>query len=398
MEWKNAKHIKGNLFEIPERWLNLHFYEALNTLFRVENALRVFVYIILKKKYLSQWLKQSIPNEEGSQGTIESIAKKRMTQAKSFGYLGCDISCPIMHLTSGELIQLITSAAHWPLFKDHFLGAKDIIRNKLDEIGSVRNALAHFRPVRKDDVEVIKQNAKHVLAAVETCLSSVLNISDAVPTNTAEPWYQELSIMGNDSCNLSFTQSNDESWIGLNLEYSCLLVDSAEYFQYSITYKVLTLKSSAILIGHSSLASKVSHLSEIVPYTEKLDGVVPKFRKILKFVFARSTLASDYAEIKSGFETILRQISEQTELIRQDHSARGKLVVAVNVIASASVPEGGTIPLWNLQTAPLWDLVQPHHPPEYWGALGYYASHDFVGGTPQYPWMPEQVARWESPF
>ncbi|MCK4373616.1 MAG: hypothetical protein KAW61_10725, partial [candidate division Zixibacteria bacterium] len=74
MEWKKAKHVKGNLFEIPERWLNLHYYEALNILFRVENALRVFVYIVLKKEYKSEWLEQSIPIEGGTLGTISSIA------------------------------------------------------------------------------------------------------------------------------------------------------------------------------------------------------------------------------------------------------------------------------------------------------------------------------------
>ena len=183
MKWKRAKPIKDG-FNIPQRWVYLIYYEAFNLLFRIENALRIFVYIVLKNELRDKWADAVIDNDE--QGTLNSLAKKRMSQAQTFGYLGHTITCPVMHLNSGELTRLIVSEAYWKLFKPYFLGSKEIIKSKLDEIGSIRNSLAHFRPIRADDVDVIKQNSKHVLLGIERFLEQVLLQSDVVPTNTPD--------------------------------------------------------------------------------------------------------------------------------------------------------------------------------------------------------------------
>ena len=54
MEWKKSEKKDGNTYQIPERWLHLYYYEALNVLFRFENSLRVFVYVVLKKKRIQR--------------------------------------------------------------------------------------------------------------------------------------------------------------------------------------------------------------------------------------------------------------------------------------------------------------------------------------------------------
>ena len=161
MDWKSAKRKDDGTLEIPDRWLHLHYYEALNILFRMENALRVFVYVVLKNNFKDKWSEAAIQTLEDNQSTIAAAAAKRLAQARGFGYLGYEISSPLMYLNSGELVRLICSDTYWELFKPFFRGKKEIIRTKLDEIGSVRNALAHFRPLKYDDVEVIKQNVSH---------------------------------------------------------------------------------------------------------------------------------------------------------------------------------------------------------------------------------------------
>ncbi len=75
-----------------------------------------------------------------------------------------------MYLNGGELTRLITSDAYWEIFHKHFKGKKELIRTKLDEIGTIRNSLAHFRPLRSDDVELIKQNIRHVFIGIEEYL------------------------------------------------------------------------------------------------------------------------------------------------------------------------------------------------------------------------------------
>ncbi|MBO9703689.1 MAG: hypothetical protein J7604_26020, partial [Sporocytophaga sp.] len=161
MDWKEAKNIDNNNYELPGDWLKMEYFEALNILFRIENSLRVFVYIILKNQFNEKWKDLTVTSDDEEQSTINAIAKRRLAQDKNYAYLGYILNSPLLHLTSGELIRIITHDSYWQHFKSYFLGSKEIMRNKLDEIGNVRNSLAHFRPIKKGDVDLIKQNAIH---------------------------------------------------------------------------------------------------------------------------------------------------------------------------------------------------------------------------------------------
>ena len=55
MQWREATEIEGNSVRVPPTWLDLYYYEALNILFRFENSLRIFAYIILKKELGEKW-------------------------------------------------------------------------------------------------------------------------------------------------------------------------------------------------------------------------------------------------------------------------------------------------------------------------------------------------------
>ena len=113
MHWKNTSKNDQGYIKIPKRWLHIHYYEALNILFRFENSLRVFVYAILKNEFQDDWKKCSFSTDGNDPKSIKGMASKRAKQAESFGYLGFDITAPLMHLTSGELVELITSEAYW---------------------------------------------------------------------------------------------------------------------------------------------------------------------------------------------------------------------------------------------------------------------------------------------
>ena len=146
MWWKTATK-KDNMTSIPRSWISIHYYEALNALFRIENSLRVFVYVILKNNMFEKWTEISITSDDKEPSTIKKIANRRTEQAQDFGYLGYLINCPLMYLTSGELIRLITDDNYWPYFNEYFHAKKEIIKSKLDEISVIRNSLAHFRPM-----------------------------------------------------------------------------------------------------------------------------------------------------------------------------------------------------------------------------------------------------------
>jgi hypothetical protein len=187
----------------------------------VENGLRTFVYVILKSHYHARWLELTLPLEDGGQSTISAVAKKRLARDRRFGYLGYELNAPLAHLTSGELIGMILADSHWPHFAPHFPTTKETVRLKLEEIGNVRNALAHFRPIRPDDIEAVKQNANQVLSGVETLLEHALRTPQDVPSNTQDAWYSAFEALNEASMPVDLYQSDDEQWLRVQLTYRC---------------------------------------------------------------------------------------------------------------------------------------------------------------------------------
>lgn len=396
MKWEKATQKEHQVFKIPNSWLRIHYYEALNILFRIENALRVFVYIILKNEVHGKWIDLNITSDDSEQGTISSIAKKRLSQAENFGYLGYSIKCPIMSLTSGELIGLITSESYWKYFKGHFMGSKEIIKNKLNELGAIRNSLAHFRPIKQHDVEVIKQNALHVLMTIEKYLTQMVSINNVVPTNTKEDWYKQLNTLGNDSCSFRFFQCEKEHWIEFRLTFHCTVLlerkNSSEY----IRYRVLNFVSSAVLKKYKNLKNFLTYLSEYVPYTTFQEEEELDIRKELSFVFSRKILSDNYEKIKKDFEDLLQAVSKETKLINSDNLARGEVLkTEITSTSLRKLPSGRDY--WSVDLSAFECPVKDDDPPEYWGTISKSVS-DFVAQIEKYPWMPEEISESDVPF
>jgi len=394
MEWKQASQIERG-YSIPERWVYLKYYEAFNLLFRIENALRVFVYIVLKNELRDKWADAQVTADE-TDGTIASLAKRRMSQAQTFGYLGYTIACPIMHLNSGELTRLIVSDAYWSLFKPYFFGSKDIIKSKLEEIGSIRNSLAHFRPIRSDDADVIKQNSKHVLLGIEKFLNQVLIQKDIVPSNTEDAWYKNLKTLGTDQCAFTFQQSADEHWVRISVKYACPTIRVFTSWREHMNYTVLTIRSSALLTECKEIANDISYLSEAVASPRMPENHQAEFAKVLSIVLSRPMLASQHETLKKSFEELLLKIASETELIQRDHLARGELIHSAAASALFQKHNGGGYWQWYLRD--LGTPVLEDDPPEYWGDLNFYGWEDFIAATDKYPWMPESVSEEEPPF
>jgi hypothetical protein len=388
MKWKQAKPVEGG-FNIPQRWVYLMYYEAFNLLFRIENALRIFVYIVLKNELRDKWVDAQVISDD-NQGMLTSLANKRMSQAQTFGYLGYTIACPIMHLNSGELTRLIVSESYWKLFKPYFLGSKEIIKSKLDEIGSIRNSIAHFRPIRADDVDVIKQNSKHVLLGIENFLKQVLLQNDVVPTNTPDKWYTNLKTLGTDQCVFTFQQSADEQWVRISMQYACPIIKKETFIPKYFWFTMLTLHSSAILKKYPEIAKDVCSLSETIGYPKILENHDAQCSKTLSLVLSRSMLSSQHVNLKKALENMLLEIAKETELIQQDNLARGQLVHSVVVNASLKTENDKSHWEWSYQN--LRTPVVEDDPPEYWGDFSFYGWEDFIAGTDKYPWMPESVS------
>jgi hypothetical protein len=392
MKWKIASQ-KDDATVIPKSWIHIHYYDALNTLFRIENSLRVFVYVILKNELLDKWADIDITSDDAEQGTIKSIAKKRVHQAQDFGYLGYAINCPVMYLTSGELIRLITDDNYWKYFKPYFPASKQIIKHKLDEIGVIRNSLAHFRPMKTGDVELIKQNANHALAGVEDCLEQLSNCYNVVPTNTKEEWYQSLSTLATELCTVYLFQSNNERWIELRLDYKSQTISTSKYSANFCSHSILNLISPSILSTYGNLTKFATCLTEFSASAHKYTPDTPNFSKTISILFSREVINNNYADIKTDIESLLRTITEETDLIVSDNLARGKLVSISRI--SASLKSTKDHSWWDVDTDNTLPPITQVDFPEYWGNTLILFS--LLTLADKYPWMPVEVSELDLP-
>ncbi|MCW3105065.1 MAG: hypothetical protein JWO09_3505 [Bacteroidetes bacterium] len=387
MDWKEAKHIENNRYDLPGDWLKIEYFEALNILFRVENSLRIFVFIILKNEFHDKWKDLSITSDDAESSTIGAIAKRRFSQDKNYAYLGYVITGQLLHLTSGELIRIITSDTYWKLFKGYFLGSKEIIKNKLDEIGNVRNSLAHFRPIKKGDLELVKQNAIHTLSEIEKTMIDFIMCPDIVPTNTEDNWYKEIKIIGTEECKIRFKQSKKEEWIKLILSFNSPVIERGDSFGYAAT--TVNLKTDKILINYLNLSKYAISVTESLPsvYVKEKDLEKIEFLKHIQFTFSKKTLENKYSEIKTELEKIFLHISKELELIKDDNLARGKLIEVVSCYFEKH--ESGEFYFYDGRA--FRTSYNEATPVEFWGEYNY-PSYDFITDTNKYPWMPVPIS------
>jgi hypothetical protein len=201
-----------------------------------------------------------------------------------------------------------------------------LVRTKLDEIGNVRNSLAHFRPLKPEDVELVRQNATHILSGVEKVLISLSNCEQVVPTNTAEPWYLQLAAVSGPTCLLNLFQSDDEAWIRCQLVCESPVVSTTRPTPASRRYRVLTISPTAILREFPVLQNHITCLSVDPDWTRYPASESPTFKINIELVFARRTLAAKHETLRAAFEELIRLLAAETALVTNDHLARGKLI------------------------------------------------------------------------
>ena len=390
MDWRKPKSLNQNAYDLPGNWLLIHYFEAINVLFRVENALRIFVYIVLKMTFKDKWKNLSITSDDEENSTISAIAKRRLSQDKNYAYLGYIINNPLLYLTSGELIRIITSDAYWKYFKSYFLGSREIIKTKLDEIGNVRNAVAHFRPIKEGDLDLVKQNANHTLSKIEDTIIELLNCVNSTPSNTEEGWYKRLSTLRDENYSIEFTQSKDEAWVKLTLVFSLHKINAEPYYRITRA-NILNIKTDSLLKEYPLLTKYLISVSEIKPSNHIKDITSFDFVKKINLIFNREMLIHEYEKIEGELKKILLQINSETDLIARDNLARGRLVVPIY--------ERGTEEdrYFVGDIRELVSIVKVDSVAEYWGDLCF-ASQDFISDTERYPWINVRISDDKTDF
>jgi hypothetical protein len=298
-----------------------------------------------------------------------------------------------MHLTSGELVELITSEAYWPKFKVHFRGNKEIIKNKLLEIGTIRNSLAHFRPMRSEDIEVVKQNSRHTLLGVEECLTNLFSQSLRVPTNTNEPWYQLISTLGTNQITTTPYYSTNEEWVNIKLKFSTPILEKTKFTESFFSYRLTKINPPAILLNHTVIKDHVTYLSEWVSYPTIDKDYNVHISKDLNFVFRKDVLVAHAEHIAKEFSNVLLKVTEECDLLLRDNLARGSLVEPASGMSWWRAGTEGQQGQWIHNYPELSRPYQSSDPDEYWGE--HLFTSDVVAGCTRYPWMPQDISQAE---
>lgn len=386
MDWQSAEPAENKGIVIPDRWLHLYYYEALNILFRFENALRIFVYVILKRELGKDWDQASI----GDGITIKTETKKRISQAKEHGYLGYEVTSPVLYLNSGELTEILTSEAYWKYFAKYFKATKSVVLTKLQEIGTVRNSLAHFRPVKQDDVDLIKQNSKHVLLQIENCLSHISSINDVVPTNTETGWYKEIKPIGNKQLMTSLFHSLDQQWVRIELSYEVPTLQKNMYAETFCAFKVANLRTTEILKRYSSIREHCIYVSEAPVYGSFRKDQSISIAKSISIVLARTTIDTAHQPIAEELKEIARLVEAETALLMEDNLARGHLIEPQSGTAHYRTGNNND-KYWAFDVEKLKTPLEDVEAVEFWGQRTHYVD-DFIAATSRYPWMPSSVS------
>jgi len=340
----------------------------------------------LKNQFKNKWKDLSVTSDDQENSTISAIAKKRLSLDRNYAYLGFVITSPLLHLTSGELIKLIISDSYWKYFKHYFLGSREIIKNKLDEIGNIRNSLAHFRPLKKGDIQVVKQNSNHTLSLIEKAISGFINCSDIVPTNTTDNWYLNIKKIKSYVLELNFNQSEDEQWIKINLKFTLpkLKESLSDYGTYNL--KTINIKTDSILIKHPKLTEFVISCTEQTSYVYTSEPQNSDYHKNIYFTLSKEKIIENFEIIVDEISKIIRAIESELSLIEDDHLARGLFTEVKTTHTYNDDRKFHTLDFKNFITQ-----ISEKSPVEYWGTLNT-SSTDFISDTDNYPWMPIEIS------
>ena len=362
--------------------LYAHYFEALNTLFRVENALRFFVFLVLKDALGTKWEHTEVPNPVGSPSTIAAIAKRRLLQASTYGHIGYAITCPVMHLTIGELTGVMLSETHWSKFKRFFVAKKDVIELKFEEISQVRNALAHFRPISLDDVSLIGVNSRHAMERIENFINEAVGFKSIMPTNCEYPWYKGLSSLPVGERTLMLSVTRDENWVEIHLPFETPVTWTSMGDKWQMG-SAIALRSPAIFAASPVLQEHVACAMESVNFAPASPELPTKARKGIRLLVSRGRLDAHHAEIEAAIRDVVRQFYEEVSQIQQDNFIKGKVAKLINPFAH--LQDDG---LWNVALREeLSDKVGENDPPEYLGDYYPYGNTNFVSHTHEFPWM-----------
>lgn len=132
--------------------------KAFLRMYQFETWLREMVYLEMKANYGINWWNESEAALKRSRvGT--HLPARYLSKDKRHSHISTAENDPLWFISFEYLLKIIFDTKHWPLFKEYFT-TKQILRARFEEIGPIRNRVAHCRALHAYDVARLEQLMK----------------------------------------------------------------------------------------------------------------------------------------------------------------------------------------------------------------------------------------------
>ncbi len=167
---------------------------------------------------------------------------------------------------------------------------------------------------------------------------------------------------------------------------------TTKYGDDHFAYNVIRFNTPNVVKEYPLIGGHITYLSEFVHYPSLTEKHIININKSINLVFKRSVLAENHEQVAENIKELLSKVTDEHELLKQDHLARGKLLEPVWV--SAWLQNSDDNGRWVYSYKQLQCPYDPEDPDEYWGNISLISS-DVISGATRYPWMISDISKHE---
>ncbi len=285
-----------------------------------------------------------------------------------------------MYLTAGELVGIILSPTYGKLFRKFFAGPENIISAKLQEIATIRNALAHFRPVTPAHVKILRENGSVVLQKFQSQLQALLFTKKGRLIRSWKGSFVRPATENRTSIECRVGQPREAGWTVMQLLTNAK-ISSASTSENTCSFMVEMVSLQRLLAAFPELQNScvVAREWTSIPSWDG-DSSLPKITKIIRLAFLGTTESPDKAFFSndqfptgaSSSEMIIQSTKNLTSKYR----------------ATATEQKIGDLQTrWKIQISKSISSEESQEFPEDWSCISSDFEDDPLTSIPRYPWM-----------
>ena len=176
--------------------------------YQLERWLREMVYLELKAHFGENWWTEAEQALKRSRGG--GIPAARSLRAdKRHPHMSTPENDPLWFLSLDSLTKIILDKKLWRLFGS-YLTTKSLVKAKFDEIAPIRNRIAHYRALHKDDIDRIVAVLRDIDEGFWRFCTSYNNNKWFVPPHTKDPVFEHFA----DRQHRGMSKTSDGKWVG----------------------------------------------------------------------------------------------------------------------------------------------------------------------------------------